>query len=138
TVSAVAGTYQHETSDVAGSTSAGSTGGTLHGTTLGATAMSTNTSTGPVDFTGVTAFGGNGVTVTSDVTQSTSASLGGTIILTGAATLGASSHLEPDEPHGHGLRSHRLCAQPRRRASRRHHRRRGRLRTRRGRLARRH
>src|SRR5207245_1083248 len=86
-VSAVSGTYQNMTGTVAGSTSAGSTGGTLHGATLAATATSTNTSTAVVDFVGVTAFGGNGVTVTSDVTQSTSAALGGTIILTGAATV---------------------------------------------------
>src|SRR5205085_992199 len=79
------------TSQVNGSTSAGSSGGTFHGTSLDATAHSTNTSTASIDFVGVTAFGGNGVTITSDVFQQTSSALGGTVVLTGAATLGATS-----------------------------------------------
>ena len=81
---------------MSGTTAAGSTGGTLHGTTLTATAHSTNTSTATVDFVGVTVFGGNGVNVTSAVTQATSAALGGTVDLTGAATLSATSDSTSD------------------------------------------
>src|SRR5262249_47349282 len=66
-------------------------GGTFHGTTLDSTAHSTNSSTATIDFVGVTVFGGNGVTITSDVQQQTSSALGGTVILSGAATLAATS-----------------------------------------------
>src|SRR5262249_27607693 len=90
-VSAIGANFQQITSQVAGSTSAGSSGGTFHGTTLDATAHSTNNSTATIDFVGVTVFGGNGVTITSDVQQQTSSALGGTIILSGAATLNATS-----------------------------------------------
>src|SRR4029077_2124693 len=75
-----------------GLTRAGVTSGAiLRGTTLSVTATSTNDTRASVDFTGVSLVGGNATTLSSDVSQDTTADAGGAIPLTGAATLTAHS-----------------------------------------------
>src|SRR5262249_45151676 len=90
------GAAQFVTTTLGGSTRAGSEAGArLSGTTLSATATSTNSTAGTTNvsasFVGVSLLGGSGAKLTSNVTQATDASLGGTITLTGAAALNASS-----------------------------------------------
>ncbi len=95
-VGEVSGAAEFVTTNLNGSTTAGADSGTsLHGTTLTATAHSTNSSPGHTDvsasFVGVSLLGGTGAALTSNVTQATDASLGGTIVLSGGANLNANS-----------------------------------------------
>ena len=90
------GAAETVTTNLGGSTTTGSDSGvTLHGTSLTATATSHDSSAGHTNvsasFVSVSLLGGSGVTLSSNVTQDTDASLGGTIVLSGAANLGATS-----------------------------------------------
>ena len=98
------GAAQTVTTNLGGSTGAGSdTGAKLSGTSLTASATSTNSQAGHNDvcasFVGVTVLlGGSVPTLTSNVTQSTDASLGGNIQLSGAASLTSLSNDLLDGP----------------------------------------
>ena len=95
-VGAVSGAEQHVTTTLGGTTRAGSESGAgLRGTSLRATAISRNSGAGHDDvsasFVDVSLLGGSGATLASSVTQSTDASLGGVITLSGGAVLDARS-----------------------------------------------
>ena len=91
-VGGVTGAAQYVTTNLGGSTTAGSTtGATLHAPSLSATATSTNDTSAAMSFVGVSLVGGSGTQLTTNVTQQTSALIGGNITINGPITLAATS-----------------------------------------------